>query len=61
MKFSQMLDKHVKITCTDGQVICGVVDEITSAADNEPNGACCSVGDVEILESEIKSIEQIGE
>lgn len=49
--------KKVKIKLIDGEEIEGKAYQYTSELDNEPDGACIYIGDYEILESEIATIE----
>ena len=55
--------KRVKLTCIDGDILEGIVCDFTSSADNEPDEASIYIStntrDIEILSSEIKSIEEI--
>lgn len=51
--------KKVKIILKNGNVYSGLAYDYTSELDNEPDGACIYIGDTEILESEIESIELI--
>lgn len=56
MRLWEYEGKNVIITTIKGKTFTGMVDEYTSALDNEPNGACIRIGHTEILESEIVTI-----
>lgn len=53
--------KFVRITTDDGQVFEGKAYDYTSAIDNEPEPASISIGDTELFEDEIISIEELPE
>lgn len=53
--------KFVRITTDDGQVFEGKAYDYTSAIDNEPESASISIGDTELFEDEIISIEELPE
>ncbi|MEG1835649.1 MAG: hypothetical protein RR229_05935 [Oscillospiraceae bacterium] len=57
MKLWEFSGKQVKITCITGEVFVGIAYDYTPPQDNEPEIASISVGDYEIYENEIKSIE----
>ena len=58
-KTHECFGKHVRVTLNTGQVFEGVGEYYTSALDN-PNGiASICVGDYELYENEIVSIEPI--
>ena len=59
MRIWEISGKHVRITLKNGKVFQGVGEYFTSALDN-PNGiASICVGDYELYENEIVSIEPI--
>lgn len=51
--------KVVRITTNDGQVFQGKATDYVSALDNEPDPASICIGDTELHENEIVSIEEI--
>lgn len=53
--------KFVRITTDDGQVFEGKACDYTSAMDNEPEPASISIGNTELFEDEIVSIEELPE
>lgn len=57
MKLWQYEGKRVRFVLKSGQIFEGVAYDYTSALDNEPHGACISVGTTELLEAEIERIE----
>lgn len=59
MKLSEAWGKFVRITTDDGQVFEGKAYDYTSALDNEPDPASISIGDTELFESEVVSIEEL--
>ncbi len=61
MKLYEVEGKKVRIKTDDGQVFEGKAYDYTSALDNEPDPASISIGDTEIFENEIISIEVMSE
>lgn len=51
--------KFVRITTDDGQVFEGKATDYTSALDNDPDPASICIGDTELYENEIVSIEML--
>lgn len=51
--------RTVRVATRDGSIFEGLARDYTSALDNEPHGACISVGIHELLESEIAQIRAI--
>ncbi len=61
--YASLLNKAIKVTCTDGDVIVGEWEDWTSEWDNEPKPESIIVrreylGPVEIYVNEIKMIEK---
>lgn len=61
MKLHEACGKYVRITTDDGQIFEGRAYDYTSALDNEPQPASISIGDTELYEDEIVSIEELVE
>lgn len=59
MNLYEAWGKFVRITTDDGQVFEGKATDYTSALDNEPDPASISIGDTELFEDEIVSIEEL--
>lgn len=59
MNLYEAWGKFVRITTDDGQVFEGKATDYTSAVDNEPDPASISIGDTELFENEIVSIEEL--
>ena len=57
MTLHEAWGKFVRITTDDGQRFEGKATDYTSALDNEPNTASICIGDTELYEDEIVSIE----
>lgn len=57
MKLYEACGKNVRIKTNDGQIFEGIAYDYTSALDNDPEPASISVGDTELYENEIISIE----
>lgn len=60
MTLREAWGKFVRITTDDGQIFEGKATDYTSALDNEPNRASICIGDTELYEDEIVSIEILG-
>lgn len=62
-RYADLLDKKVKITCTDGDILLGVWIDWTSEMDNEPDPESMTILNddgiqIEIFINEIKDIEE---
>lgn len=57
MRLWEAAGKTVRVTFQDGDTMTGFVSSYTSALDNEPDPASIVIGDFELYEPEIKSIE----
>lgn len=63
LKYKELLDKAVTVTCADGQVFTGKWIDWTSAQDNEPDPESITIAQAdgfytEIFANEIKSIQK---
>ncbi len=59
MKLQEAHGKAVRITMTDGEVFIGLAYDYISALDNDPDPASITIGNIELFEPEIKSIEPV--
>lgn len=59
MKLGEFLGKSVKITFTNGETMSGLAEYYSSRLDNIDGVASICVGDYELYENEIASIEII--
>jgi hypothetical protein len=59
MTLKEAEGRKVKVTFTDGETMSGLVVCYTSALDNEPEPASITIGNTELYENEMQSIELI--
>lgn len=63
LKYEDLLDSRIKVTCTDGQVFVGTWIDWTSAQDNDPDPESITLelddsAPIELYVSEIKQIQK---